>query len=138
MLYSHCITPATWTLPSHAALFTGLLWLLIAHQHEVALDEGRQLVGRRDLGDARRKMGVDALHPGLEQRDEQVVLALEVQVDGPVRDAGLARDLGDPGREEAMAGEDLLGRDQDPLALVGAGATVARDGLVRLVLRARR
>ena len=41
---------------------------------------------------------------------EDLFLRLEVVVEGPVREAGPLRDVGDPGVEEAVLLEDLLGR----------------------------
>ena len=74
---------------------------------------------RRDAGAAVR----DRLaHRPLEDRDEQVVLAAEVEVDGAGGDAGGAGDVGDLGGEEAALGEDVDGGAEDGVALVGAGA----------------
>ena len=58
--------------------------------------------------------------------EEHVFLGIEVVVEGPVREAGGGGDVGDPGLEEALLLEHLLGRGDDPgaraLALAGAGA----------------
>src|SRR5213078_2581402 len=42
------------------------------------------------VGDRRAQRGVDLRHAMLEQRDQQVVFVLEVEVDRPIRDAGVA------------------------------------------------
>ena len=69
---------------------------------------------------AARPSAIASLIDALEDRDEQVVLALEVEVDGAGRDAGDARDVGDLRLEEAVLGEDLGGGAQDRVALVAA------------------
>ena len=61
-------------------------------------------------------------HGALEDRDEQVVLAAEVEVDGAGGDAGGARDVGDLGVEEAALGEDVDRGAQDRVALGELGA----------------
>src|SRR5438045_3478303 len=48
-----------------------------------------------------------------EQRKQELLLAVEVQVDGPVGDPGLARDLAHRGPVESLTGEDPAGRCQD-------------------------
>jgi hypothetical protein len=52
-------------------------------------------------------------HQLVEQGDEDVLLAAEVEVDGPVRDARALRDLGHARREVALAREHLHRRLQD-------------------------
>jgi hypothetical protein len=42
-----------------------------------------------------------------EQRDQDVVLVVEIEVDGAVRDLGLLGDIGDAGIEKAFFGKDL-------------------------------
>ena len=87
---------------------------------EVALDEGAELVARRLRRDLGAEHLVDLLHPGLEPRDQQVILALEVEIDRAVSDARFLRDLGDARGEEAVLREHRLGRSQDAFALVVA------------------
>ena len=53
----------------------------------------------------------------LEDRDQQVVLAAEIEVDGAGGDAGDARDVGDLRVEKAALGEDVDGGAQDGVAL---------------------
>ena len=75
----------------------------------------------RRIGDAGNRLaafGEHLVHRSLEDRDEQVVLALEVEVDGAGRDAGDARDVGDLRLEIAVLGEDLRGCAQDRIPLL--------------------
>jgi len=89
---------------------------------EVHLDEpaqargGVRLLGQRGAG-VREELG----HLLVEQPQQEVVLALEIQVDGAVGDAGRAGDLGDRRAEEAPLGEHLHRRVQDARSLVVAG-----------------
>ena len=53
-------------------------------------------------GERRAAFGDRLLHRALEDRDEQVVLAAEVEVDGAGGDAGGAGDVGDLRVEEAV------------------------------------
>src|SRR6266849_5872655 len=53
-----------------------------------------------------------------EERDEDVFLGLEVEIDGPGRDPGLARDVRHPRAEVALAGEDPNRGLDDLLGLV--------------------
>ena len=62
-----------------------------------------------------REQALDAV---LEERDEQLVLRLEVEVDGPVGHAGGLRDLAHARRVEALLREDADGGVEDALALV--------------------
>ena len=57
-----------------------------------------------------------------EELVQHLVLRLEVVVDEPVGDARLVGDVGDPGRVEALAGEDADRRVEDLAALVDGGA----------------
>ena len=63
---------------------------------------------------------------------EDLFLRFEVVVEGPVREAGSLGDVGDPGVEEPVLLEDLLGRsDQagprlDPFARAGPTGLLAR------------
>ena len=93
-------------------------WLVV-DELQVGRDEPAQLLPRRlHVRDGGAQGVVDLPHPSLEQRDQQVVLALEVEVDGPVGDARFFGDVGDFRGEEAVAGKDALGRGQDAFALV--------------------
>jgi hypothetical protein len=94
---------------------------LVGDQLQVAPDERAQLRQRRLLlRDLRAQLVVDLVHPRLEQRDQQVVLVLEVEVDRAVGDPGVLRDLRHPRGEKPALGEHALGGLQDPLALVAA------------------
>ena len=74
-------------------------------------------------------LGEPFAHGPLEDRDEQVVLAAEVEVDRAGGDARGARDVGHLGVEEPAAGEDRDGRPEDGFALVAAsGGTAAFHG----------
>ena len=68
----------------------------------------------------RRALGDRLLHRALEDRDEQVVLAAEVEVDRAGGDAGGPGDVGDLGVEEAARGEGVDGGAEDRVALVAA------------------
>ena len=78
---------------------------------------------RRRVGE-RRHAGapcVDRLaHGAIEDRDEQVVLAAEIQVDGAGGDPCGPRDVGHLRVEEAARGKDVDGGAEDRLALVPA------------------
>ncbi len=63
------------------------------------------------------------LHGAFEDGDEQVVLAVEVEVDGAGGDAGCTCHVGHLGVEVAAFGEHIDGRAQDRIAL---GAWVRR------------
>jgi hypothetical protein len=60
-------------------------------------------------------------------KSEQVVLALEVEIDGSGRDARDPRHVSDLGLEKAVLREDLGGGPEDQVALVAAGRRVAND-----------
>ena len=82
-----------------------------------------------DVGQRGPPFGDGVLHGALEDRDQQVVLAAEIEVDGAGGDARDAGDVGDLGLEVAVAGEHLDCRAQDGVALVGrpaAALTAAR------------
>ena len=81
-----------------------------------------------DAGERGAAFGERLAHRALEDRDEQVVLAAEVEVDGAGGDAGGAGDVGDLRVEEAALGEDVDGGAQDRVALVGAGRRGRRVG----------
>jgi hypothetical protein len=67
-------------------------------------------------------------HRPLEDGDEQVVLAAEIQVHGAGGDAGGAGDVGDLGGEEPPLGEDVDGGAEDGFALVGLGGVGGSQG----------
>jgi hypothetical protein len=62
-----------------------------------------------------------SLAPARAERDEQVVLAAEVEVHGAGGHAGRARHVGHLRVEEAALGEHLRGGTHDGVALVGDG-----------------
>ena len=70
--------------------------------------------------DAPPAVGDRLLHRPLEDRDEEVVLAAEVEVDRAGGDAGGAGDVGDLGVEEAARGEGIDRGAQQRVALVGS------------------
>ena len=72
-------------------------------------------------------LGERLAHGALEDRDQQVVLAAEVEVDGAGGDAGGAGDVGDLGVEEAALGEDVDRGAQDGVALRGRRRIGAAD-----------
>src|SRR3954447_14487568 len=80
---------------------------------------GHVLLRRRglELGDRLAHATVDAF---LEQREEEVVVAVEVPVDGALREAGARGDLLDRRRLKALLGEDLRCRLEELLASVAA------------------
>ena len=76
-----------------------------------------RVVERRD---AAAPFGDRFGHRALEDRDEQVVLAPEVEVDGAGGDAGGAGDVGDLRIEIAAGGEGVDGGAQERVAFVAA------------------
>ena len=75
------------------------------------------------VGESRKSLtslGDGGGHGLLEDRDEQVVLAPEIQVDRSSGHAGFARDVGDLRAEEAVAREYLGRRGQDAVAFIAA------------------
>jgi len=92
---------------------------LALEQSQLQLDDPLQLVGRtRDARQLRVHVGEQPLDPMLEERDEQVVLGLEVEVDGAVGDAGRFGHLADTRQIKSLAREDAHGGVEDALALV--------------------
>ena len=81
-----------------------------------------------DAGERGPALGDGLAHHPLEDRDEQVVLAAEVEIHGARGDAGGAGDVGDLGAEEAAAGKGADGRAQDDVALVAAWSGGAGTG----------
>ena len=72
------------------------------------------------------------VHPAVEQRDQQGVLAGEVPVDPRADDARLRADVGQPDRVEPAARRELGRGREDAFAALGIAATtgVGRDHLV--------
>ena len=75
-----------------------------------------------ELGQLLLHVGEELLHAVLEERDEELVLRLEVEVDRPVGDAGRLGDLAHARGVEARLGEDLDRGGKDSLALVPSAA----------------
>ena len=101
---------------------------------EVQVGDASQPLQRiGDAGERGPALGDRLAHHPLEDGDQQVVLAAEVEVHGPRGDTGGAGDVGDLGAEEAAAGEGADGRAEDGVALVaprgGGAGTDAADGL---------
>ena len=97
---------------------------VVAEPREMAAGQPPEPLGRiGEVGDLGAAVGQPFTHAALEDRHQQVVLALEVQVDGAGRDAGGARDVGDLGVEVAALGEDVDGGAEDGVAL-GPGRRV--------------
>ena len=95
-----------------------------AEAGEVAAGQAAQPLGRiAQIGD-RGAAGLQTLaHAALEDRDEQVVFAFEVEIDRAGGDAGGAGDVGDLGVEEAALGEDVDGGAEDGVAFGPGGAS---------------
>ena len=86
-------------------------------------------LGVRQGGQGLASFGNRLGHGLLEDRDEQVVLASEVEVDGAGGDAGLPRDVGDLRAEEAVPRKHPRRGGQDAVALVAArGRARQADG----------
>ena len=66
-------------------------------------------------------LGHRFLHPLLEDRDQQIVFILEVQIHRASRHAGLLGNVGYLGMEESSSGEELGCGAQNQLPLVGGG-----------------
>ena len=62
------------------------------------------------------------VNAAIEDGVENIFFAFEVEIDGAVGDAGLARDIGDFGIELAVMGEDGDNGAQDGFAFIAAGA----------------
>src|SRR4029453_13716466 len=91
-------------------------------------DVAEPLQGIRDAGERGASLGDRLGHHALEDRDEQVVLAAEVEVDGACGHPGRARDVGDLRAEESAAREGVDGGAKDRVALVPAGQGSASAG----------
>src|SRR5439155_16093124 len=68
-------------------------------------------------GDRRSALREAVAHGALENRDEKIVLAAEIEIDGAGGDAGRARDVRHLCVEEASVGEDVGGGAEDQIAL---------------------
>ena len=79
--------------------------------------------GVHQAGHRAAPLGDGFFHRPLEDGNEEVVLAFEVQVDGPGGDPGGPRDVGDLRREEPAGGEGVDGGPQDGVAFVRAVET---------------
>src|SRR5262249_42614204 len=87
---------------------------------EVQAHQAAELGGRvRFSGNLLAERAHEPRHRLAEQRDQDLVLGLEVEIDGAARDARLARDVGDTRVVEAVAREHAHGRVDDLLGLVG-------------------
>ena len=101
-------------------------------QRQVELDEAGEPVGRGALlGQLGAGLGQELGHLLVEEPQEQVVLALEVEIDGAVGDARALGDLGHRRAVEAALGKDLDGRIEDARALVVLGCACRGRGLLR-------
>ena len=85
-----------------------------------ARDLPQPLDGIVERGEALTAVGDRLLHRPLENRDEEVVLAAEVEIDRAGGDACGAGDVGDLGVEEAARGEGVDGGAKERVALVDA------------------
>src|SRR5215510_5718490 len=87
---------------------------------EVQANQAAELGGRVRLsGNLLAQRAHEARHLLAEQRDQDLVLGLEVEIDGAAGDARLARDVRDTRVVEAVAREHAHGRVDDLLGLVG-------------------
>src|SRR3990172_5277430 len=85
---------------------------------------------RARLGAPARAAGLDRLlHRLFDDRDQQVVLAAEVQVDGAGGDPGGAGDVGDLGAVESCFGEGVDCGSPDRVAPVGFIGAVGEGGI---------
>ena len=73
--------------------------------HEAICSRPRLLGGRRARVEAPRVLTHVRCHALLEERQEEILLAPEVGVQGPCRSAGLTRDLLDRSAVKPTAGE---------------------------------
>src|SRR4051812_24193557 len=76
--------------------------------------------GTADVGDGALERLQIVARVLAEDRDEQIFLAVEVEIDGAVGDAGRLRDLRHLGVEVAVPREDVDGGAEDALAFGGA------------------
>jgi hypothetical protein len=65
------------------------------------------------LGEARPAVCESVVHILIKDRSENIVLVLEVEINGTIGDSGLAGDIGDLGVKEPTAGEDFYGGAQN-------------------------
>src|ERR1043165_5620286 len=71
-----------------------------------------------DRGELSAPLGYELLHRPIEDRMQDLVLALEVKINGPVRDSGLARNICDLGAKVTAPGKDLCRRTEDRFAFI--------------------
>ncbi len=98
-------------------------------------DLAQPIVRAAESRDALPSLRDGLLHRALEDRDEEVVLAAEIQIDGSGGDARGAGDVGDLGVEESVCREGVDGGAQECVALVesvgcgrdGTGSARGRD-----------
>src|SRR4029078_12514378 len=99
--------------------------------HAIEVD-ARDLPQLRDRVGERRHAGPPVrdrrAHRPLEDRDEEVVLAAEVEIDSAGADAGRAGHVGDLRVEEAALGEDVDRGAKNGLALVSLGGLRRAEG----------
>ncbi len=85
-----------------------------AQARQVETGEPPESLGRiAHAGNSRVSLGEGFAHRALEDRDEKVVLALEVQVHSARGHAGCAGDVGNLGVEKSSLGKDVDRRAQD-------------------------
>ena len=93
---------------------------LVAVAHEMAADAFADPLARGGGGfgveDDRVDGRLELFLDGLGDLAEDLLLGIEVVVEGPVREAGPLGDVGDAGLEEAVLLEDRLGRLEQPAA----------------------
>jgi len=93
---------------------------VLLEDREVQEHEAPQAgLGLRHLGDLAPEVGDERRHLLAEERDEDLLLGLEVEVDRAAGDAGLARDVGHARAVVAVAREDADGGLDDLLGLLG-------------------
>ncbi len=103
--------------------------LVAAEPAEMEVGDAPQAVRRvADALDGGPPLGNDLAHRSFEDGDEQVVLALVVEVDGAGRDPGHPGDVGHLRLEEAVLGEHPGRRAENQVALVTGGAGLFHRG----------
>ena len=80
-----------------------------------------------DLLDLLLTLGDELVHPAVEYRVQYVVLALEVEINSPIGNAGGRRDVRDLGVKKAFAREDLSRRLENSFPLIGYDGAGRRD-----------
>ena len=90
-------------------------------------DATKPRLGLSDALERRAPLGNRLSHGAFEERDEQVVLAAEVEIDGAGRHARVAGHVGHLRLKEAVARKNPRGRLEDRVALV-AGWSLSAGG----------